>query len=356
MYKQICVEPKDVWKTVFATIYGTFVSHTMQQGDCNAPATFQRLMTVILRDYIGRFIHVYLDDIFVYSNSIEEHKKHLELVFNKLRQAHLYLEESMLNLYSKRMDCLGHLIDDCGIHADSDKMSHIRGWCIPRNKHDVQRFLGLVQYLAHFMPDVSVYTSLLATIQKNGHPFLWKPMHQVCMDNIKALACKVPILHPIDPSGHEPIWVICDASASGIGAVYGQGPDWQSCRPTGFMSKKFTAAQHNYRVFKMETITILKALLKWEDKLLSNCINVVTDHRALEFFKTQRRLSSCQMRWMEYLSRFDFDIQYMKGSSNKVADSLLRYYQSDTEDDTHPTYDFVNADSQKAKTLLGIVS
>ena len=101
MYKQICVEPKDVWKTVFATIYGTFVSHTMQQGDCNAPATFQQLMTVILRDYIGRFIHVYLDDIFVYSNSIEEHKKHLELVFNKLRQAHLYLEESKLNLYSK---------------------------------------------------------------------------------------------------------------------------------------------------------------------------------------------------------------------------------------------------------------
>ena len=100
------------------------------------------------------------------------------------------------------------------------------------------------------------------------------------MDNIKALACKVPILHPIDPSGDEPIWVICDASALGIGAVYGQGPDWQSCRPAGFMSKKFTVAQHNYRVFEMETIAILEALLKWEDKLLGNRINVVTDHRA----------------------------------------------------------------------------
>ena len=142
------------------------------------------------------------------------------------------------------------------------------------------------------------------------------------MDNIKVLACKVPILCPIDLSGDEPIWVICDMSASGIGAVYGQGPDWQSCRPAGFMSKKFTAAQHNYRVFEMETIAILEALLKWEDKLLGNRINVVTDHRVLEFFKTQRRLSSRQMWWMEYLSRFDFDIQYVKGSSNKVADSL----------------------------------
>ena len=148
--------------------------------------------------------------------------------------------------------------------------------------------LDSVQYLAHFMPDVSVYTSPLATIQKNGHLFLWKPMHQVCMNNIKVVACKVPILCPIDPSGDEPIWVICDASVSGIGAVYRQGPDWQSCRPTGFMSKKFMAAQHNYHVFKMETITILEALLKWEDKLLSTHINVVTNHRALEFLETQR--------------------------------------------------------------------
>jgi hypothetical protein len=121
---------------------------------------------------------------------------------------------------------------------------------------------------------------------------------------------------------------------------------WQTCRPAGFMSKKFTTAQHNYRVFEMETIAILEALLKWEDKLIGNRIHVVTDHRALEFFKTQRRLSSRQMRWMEYLSRFDFDIQYVKGSSNKVADSLSQYYQSDMLDDIHPTYDYVNADIQ----------
>ena len=110
------------------------------------------------------------------------------------------------------------------------------------------------------------------------------------------------------------------------------------------MSKKFTAAQHNYRVFKMETIAILKGLIKWEDKLIGNKINIVTDHRALEFFKTQQQLSSRQMRWMEYLSRFDFDIQYVKGSSNKVANSLSRYYQSDTDNDVCQTYDYVNAD------------
>ena len=107
------------------------------------------------------------------------------------------------------------------------------------------------------------------------------------MDNIKILACKTPILWPIDSRTDEPIWLICDASASGIGCVYGQGPTWETCRPAGFMSKKFTAAQHNYRVFEMETIAILEGLIKWEDKLIGNKINIVTDHRALEFFKTQ---------------------------------------------------------------------
>jgi hypothetical protein len=94
----------------------------------------------------------------------------------------------------------------------------------------------------------------------------------------------------------------------------------------------------------METITILDGLLKWEDKLIGNKIHVVTNHRALEFFKTQHRLSSCQMRWMEYLSQFDYDIQYVKGSSNQVADSLSQFYQSDTDNDVCQMYDYVNAD------------
>ena len=75
MYEQIHIEPSDVWKTVFATVYG--MSHTMQQGDCNTPTTFQRLMTAVFQDFIRRFVHVCLDDIFVFSDTIEEHEKHL---------------------------------------------------------------------------------------------------------------------------------------------------------------------------------------------------------------------------------------------------------------------------------------
>ncbi|KAG6818407.1 hypothetical protein H0H92_002749, partial [Tricholoma furcatifolium] len=85
---------------------------------------------------------------------------------------------------------------------------------------------------------------------------------------IKRICTETPILRPIDVRREEPIWLICDASKTGVGAMYGQGATWQSCRPAGFMSKKFTSAQQNYAVHELETLAILEALLKWEDKLL----------------------------------------------------------------------------------------
>ena len=105
---------------------------------------------------------VYLDDKFIYSCSIEEHEKHLGIVFQQLRDHHLFLSKSKVDLYSKRLECLGHIIDDRGIHADADKMQCIREWRCPRTFNDVQRFLGLVQYLAHYMPDISAYTMPLS--------------------------------------------------------------------------------------------------------------------------------------------------------------------------------------------------
>ena len=172
-YEQVCMEPEDIKKTAFLTVFGTFLSQFMQQEDCNAPATFQQLMTVVLREYIGRFVHVYLNDIFVFSNMLEEHKRHLRLVLNALTKAEFYLEHDKCNLYTVRLDCLGHMIDKRGIHADTDKMAGIRKWRTPCNLTKIQRFIRLVEYLAQFMPDVSAYTTLLTSIQRNGHTFLW---------------------------------------------------------------------------------------------------------------------------------------------------------------------------------------
>jgi Reverse transcriptase (RNA-dependent DNA polymerase) len=151
-YEQIHVDPAHVSKTAFAMILGTFRGQVMQMGDCNTPSTFQRLMTAIFCGCIGRFVHVYMDDIVIFLCSIEEDKEHLGIVFNRLHKNHLFLSKKKVDLYSERMECLGHIIDDRAIHADAGKMQRVREWRTPRTYNDVQRFLGLVQYLAHYMP------------------------------------------------------------------------------------------------------------------------------------------------------------------------------------------------------------
>jgi Reverse transcriptase (RNA-dependent DNA polymerase)/RNase H-like domain found in reverse transcriptase len=287
-YEQIRMDPADVSKTAFTTILSTFRSQVMQMGDCNAPSTFQHLMTAIFHDCIGLFVHVYMDDIFIFSCLIKEHEKHLGIVFDRLRKNHLFLSKKQVDLYSERVECLSHSIDNQGIHADADKMQRVQEWRTPRTYNDVQRFLGLVQYLAHYMPDVSAYTTPLAVCIRNNHPFEWTPLLDKCLQSIKALACKVPILRLVDPKNPDPIWVITDGSKSGVGAVYGQGPEWQTCRPAGFLSKKFSVAQQHYRTHKHETIVMLEALIKWEDKLLGRKFTLVTDHKGLEYFETQK--------------------------------------------------------------------
>jgi hypothetical protein len=344
-YEQVRVEPSNVKNSAFSMIVGTFLSHIVQQGDCNAPAMFQRLTTRLFRHFIGKFLYIYLDDIFIFSNSIEEHENHLSIVFDILREQKLYLSAKKVDLYSEQMDCLGHLIDHCGLHADGDKMKSVRHWPKPRDYNDVQKFLGMINYLSQFMPDVSAFTSPLSGISRMG-VWCWTPLHKKCFEMLKVMACKSPILKPIDyertkPNG-EYIFLVCDASISGIGSYYGQGREWETCHPARFLSKRFSVAQLSYRTYEQETLAILEGLLCWEDKFLGREIVIITDHKTLEFFNTQHSMSLRQVRWYEYLSRFNYSIQYVKGLKNVVADALSRMYAGRNTD--IPVDDWVNAD------------
>jgi len=191
-YEQICVEPSDMWKTALSTI----LWHLHEAIQCN-----REIATLLLHSNVSwrwssetssEDLYTYILTIYLYlAILLKSMRSHLELVFDKLRKAQLYLEESKLDLYSKKMDCLGHvnrwLRHPCGIQT---KMSRICEWCDPKEQAwCANSSFGLVQYLAHFMPDVSAYTGPLAAIQKNGHPVpLGDPCIKYCMDNIKQLA------------------------------------------------------------------------------------------------------------------------------------------------------------------------
>jgi len=159
------------------------------------------------------------------------------------------------------------------------------------------------------------------------------------------LAQKTPILRPINTKINEKIWVISDTSSYGVGALYGQGLDWQPCQPTSFMSKKFTAAQRSYRTFKHEALTVIEALMKWEDKLVRRKFHIVTDHEALETIKMSNHdgKSGRLIHWDEYLSPFKYEIMHIPGIENKVADCLSCYYENDQYNEIHESHHYVSA-------------
>ena len=235
-------------------------------------------------------------------------------------------------------------------------MSKVCKWCEPSNHKEVLQFLGLVEYLARFMPNVSAYSGPLQTICTSNLPFRWTPLHQKCFDSIKVLACKTPILKPInwdiprevtkDERQKYHVWVVTDACPAGMGAILAQGESWQSARPAAFMSKKFTATQRSYFAYELEALGVLEALTKWCDKLSGGRrFTVVTDHQALTYFKEKKHTAGWHIRWQNFFYGFQCDILYVEGRKNKVADALSRYYESSTSDDLHYD-DYVSADIQ----------
>lgn len=139
-------------------------------------------------------MHVYLDNILIYSYRPEEHKTHLCVVFEQLRYNLLYLKWSKCELYANKVDCLSHVIDKDGIHADIDKLSRICEWHVPWNYNNIQQFMGLVNYLANFLPDITSYTGPLLSMTQNGTPFHWRQIHQQCFDMIKRICCKTLVI------------------------------------------------------------------------------------------------------------------------------------------------------------------
>ena len=170
------------------------------------------------------------------------------------------------------------------------------------------------------------------------------PLLDKCFESIKTLACKTPILKPIDYDNPDPIWVITDGSKAGVGAVYGQGCNWKTCQPARFVSKKFSNAQQHYQTHEHETIAVLKAIMKWEDKLLGRKFTLVTDHKGLKYFETQKNLLDRQVWWWEFLSCFNYTIMHVDGVDNKVVDCLSCYYENDMSDNNHLENTYVNAD------------
>jgi hypothetical protein len=187
-YGQLLMEEDDIHKTAFKTPFGMFEWIVMPQGLCNAPATFQRYMNWVLSKYIGRFCAVYLDDISIWSNSIDEHKKHVRLVLEALREAGLFASKSKSTLFADELEFLGHIISSRGIQIPEYRVTKIVNAQTPRSSQDIKSFLGLVNYVIQFIPGMSEWSTVLSSLNKKNVPFKWVDKHQKAFENIKLLA------------------------------------------------------------------------------------------------------------------------------------------------------------------------
>jgi hypothetical protein len=152
----------------------------------------------MFHEQIGVKIWVYLDDIYVFTNTIEQHKNTLMYVLKCLTDEQLYISPKKFRPYAIRFNCLGHFCNENGLHALADKLELIRKWPIPSSYHDMQQFLGLVKYISRFLPNVSVYTMPPSGMCSNSLPFVWRALHKKCFETIKAIAMQKLSLCLID--------------------------------------------------------------------------------------------------------------------------------------------------------------
>src|SRR5258708_8783778 len=291
-------------------------------------------------------VHAWFDNIFIGTNTIKDHNERLLWVYTHLKEEKLFISQKKFDPYTPILDILGCKVDSHGVHAHDDKLVKLRNWQTPMDHMEVLHFLGMIEYLARFLPNIGAYTGPLQNICTNNMPFWWSPLHQKCFEQIKLIACKTPVLKPILWEVRENIsetekikykvWVITDTCPVGIGAVLVQGEDWKTSHPVAFMSKKFTPAQHVYFGYELEALGILEALTKWLDELMGgHCFTVVTDHKALIYFKQKQHTTGHHIRWQNFFHGFNCDVLYIEGNKNKVTDALLHYYESSTNEDIH---------------------
>ncbi|OJT15961.1 Transposon Tf2-12 polyprotein [Trametes pubescens] len=317
-YEQIRVEPEHVERMAMTTPDGNMVSLVLQQGDCNAVATYQSLMNYLFGPYIGVFLDVYLDDIAIYSDTLSEHIAHVNA--------------TKLHFLCREMKVLGRIVDNEGIRMDPDKVDSILNWKVPTNKELLRGFLGSVGYLANDIATVRIPMGILASMTGSDASFKWDFTQQRAFDEIKRLVHvhREHHRHPLDYSpSADRIWLVTDGSHGRIAGVVTQGASFRTGRVAAFFSAKLSSAQSNYPVHEIEMLAGVEAMMRHRDILLGCAFTWVTDHKGLVHLLSQRNLPGRQAQWLEKISKFNFNIEYLPGVENVLADTLSRIYSND---------------------------
>ena len=298
----------------------------MPFGLVNAPPTFQRAMTVALRG-CEDFAAVYIDDILIFSASVDDHLQHLTSVFQKLQDQSYHVRLAKCQFMAQEVQFLGHKLTTHGIEHIIKESKDLAGFKPPFTKaKQVRSFLGLVMWYKSFIPHVSTIAAPLFPLTSEKRKFEWTDKATQAVEALKKAILEAPVLAKFDRD--LPTRVTTDASTVGIGAVLEQKHESQ-WRPVAFWSRKLKDAETRYSATDIEWLAVVDAItLTWRHMLEDIPFLIRSDHKALErkLMKSSQDppLLPRQTRWIERLMPYSYTFEYIKGSENLVADALSR--------------------------------
>ncbi|XP_029941466.1 uncharacterized protein LOC115383427 [Salarias fasciatus] len=336
-YNQVPVSEADRPKTAFCTPFGLFEWNRMPFGLCNAPSTFQRLMQRLFGDQQCQSLLLYLDDIVVFSSTVDQHLERMELVLRRLQQQGLKAKLNKCAFFQREVLYLGHVVCDKGVSTDPRKVEVVANWQPPCNISELRSFLGFASYYRRFVEGFAKLAAPLHRLvaelggkkSKPTDQALFERWSEECHQSFEALKAKLiqaPVLAYADFS--LPFILEVDASFGGLGAVLSQEQDGK-VRPIAYASRGLKPTERNmsnYSSMKLEFLALKWAMTeKFREYLLGHKCIVYTDNNPLSHLSSAK-LGATEQRWAAQLASFDFEIRYRSGRSNKNADALSRQH------------------------------
>ena len=308
--------------TAFSTPRGHYEFLKMPFGLKGSPPTFARIMNHVFHGLIGKTLHVYLDDILVCSKTKEEHLAQLDLVFTKLKEAHLLINPEKCKFLRSKLVFLGHVLDNEGLKTTDDKVKAIQQYPTPKSVTEVRSFLGLANFLRLYVDHFAHTAAPLTQLLKDGAKFSWSDEQDEAFEALKEKLSSTPVL--IYPDFNEPFVIQTDACKTGVGAALMQRRDGQ-LRPIAYYSAKCSPAEQQYGITHLEGLAVIKALEQFREIIHGYKIEVHTDHQALtSFFVNGKNAHGRVGRWMLIFSEYDPLLKYIPGRTNVLADALSR--------------------------------
>ena len=308
-------------KTAFATHSGLFQFAVMPFGLCNAPATFERLMSQVMRGLHWKRCLVYIDDILVFGHDFESALQSLELVLIRVAEYGLQLKSTKCNLFRSSVPFLGHIVGRAGLECDPSKVSAVANWIPPSTIKGVREFLGFTGYYRRFVPDYSTVAQPLVRLLGKDCKFKWTDACQDAFVALRALLIKAPVL--AFPKEDLPYIVDTDASDYGIGGVLSQCIEGTE-HVIAYYSKSLNPAQQKYCTTRRELLAVVATLDHFKGYVWGPKFVVRTDHAALVWLKNLKNIQGMLARWLAKLQQFHFDIIHRPGTQHGNADGLSR--------------------------------